>query len=448
MFFILRLSFILKLSVISYTVHAVPLKQDKCGASFQDSIKEKVELEIIHRGVEDFIKEYGGQKGCVQLSKKLKAKMSYIYKLVSLSLKKGQMSRLNWQLFNGRPEDFSELSGRLFNDNGKLNREHIGMKGYTALADQLYKGDMHKTYINVSAVLDKGEMKRLGWKLFQGATDDFFKLRKELLNDKGELKKEHESVKGYTDLADQLYQGNMHKTYINVSTVLDRGEMKRLEWRMFHGTTDDFFELRDELFNENIKLKKKYIGMEGYAKFADQYYKGDMQKTFANVSAALGGAKSMKELGLGWKLFQGATDDFFELREKLFNENGKLREESIGMEGYADLAERLYQGDMLKTFANVSAALGGAESMKELGLGWKQFQGAADQYRELKKLFAAKSIEELGGIKGQEYAAEAIFEKDTRRTYRNVSNLREELLGSREAFEQLNWREKLTSSFL
>ena len=505
-FFILRLSFILKLSVIFYTFYAAPsLKQSECRESFQGSIKKFV-FETTNRSVEDFIKKYGGQKGYVQFSKNLKAEMSYIYQLASLSLKKGQMSRLSWQAFKGTAADFFELRGKLLNAKGELKEEHIGMKGYVDLAEQLYKGNMLKTFLNVSAVLDKGEMKRLGWRVFNGTAADFFKLSGKLLNAKGELNKEYIGMKGYVRFAKQHYQGDMPKTFINVSAVLDKGEMKRLGWKQFQGTTEDFFELRGRLLNAKGELREEYIGMEGYAALAEQFYKGNMLKTFTNVSAVLG-KEEMKRLRwqgfngktdefsklrgrlfndegelrkehisvkgytaladqlyegemqktyqnvsaaldkdemkrLGWKQFQGTTEDFFELRGRLLNAKGELREEYIGMEGYAALADQLYKGEMLKTFTNVSAVLGGAESMKELGLGWKVFQGAADQYRELKKLFAAKSIEELRGRKGQEDAAETIFKKDIRRAYSNVSNLREELLGSREAFEQLNWEKK------
>ena len=527
MFFILRLSLILKLSVIFYTVHSAPsLKQDKCGASFQgsaeekvkfeatvrkwrvpsfkSSVKEKIEFEINNQGVEHFIKEYGGQKGCVQLSKDLETEMSYIYNLASKLLTKDQMSRLNWQVFQGTAEDFFELSRKILNANGKLKKEYIGMKGYAAFADQHYEGDMLKTYINVSAVLDKGEMKRLGWQAFHGRTEDFFELRKKLLNAKGELKEEYIGMEGYAAFADQHFQGDMQKTYLNVSVVLDKGEMKRLGWRQFQGHKGKLFRLRRKILNAKGELKEEYIDMEGYAAFADQYYHGNMLKTYINVSVVLDKGE-MKRLGwqafhgrtedffelsgrlfndegelkeehisikgyadladklyqgdmhktyinvsavldkdemkrLEWQMFHGTTDDFFELRDELFNENIELKGEYLGMEGYAALAEQHYQGEMLKTFTNVSAALGGAESMKKLGLGWKVFQGAADQYRELKKLFAAKSIEELKGRKGQEDAAKTIFKGNTRRTYMNVSNLREELLGSREVFEKLHWQ--------
>ena len=112
------------------------------------------------------------------------------------------------------------------------------------------------------------------------------------------------------------------------------------------------------------------------------------------------------------------------------------------MDGCAAFADKYFKGNMLKAFTNVSAVLGGAEAMKELGLGWKRFQGTADQYRGLQELFDAKSIEELRDRKGQEYVAGAIFKQNTIKAYRNVSTLREELLGSWGAFKQLNWQRK------
>ena len=303
MFFILRLSFILKLSVIFYTFHAVPVfKKGKCGASFQGSAKEQVESEIKRLGVENFIKEYKGQEGYVQLSESLTVWMNYIYRLVSGSLKKEQMSRLKWQEFQGTTEEFSKLKRKLFQE-GELQKEFISMKGYILFADQTFGGDMLKTYINVSA-------------------------------------------------------------------VLGRSKMAQLKWRQFQGTTKRFSELRGNLLNEEGEPREKYTGMEGYVRFAAQYFEGNMQKTYQNVSAVLGGAEAM-----------------------------------------------------------------------QVGLGWKNFQGAVLQYRELKELFDTKRIEDLRDRKGQEYAADTIFKGNTKRTYRNVSALREELLGSWEAFKKLNWQE-------
>ena len=575
MFFIYRLSFILKLSFIFYyTVHAVPVfKKGECIGSFQGSAKNQIEFEIRSLGVERFIKEYREQKGYVQLSENLTVRMEYAYKLVSKFLAKSQMSRLKWQMFRGKTEEFVELRGKLLNESGELRKEYLGMKGYAAFADKHYQGEMLKTFLNVSAVLEKREMNRLGWQAFQGKTEEFFQLKDILFNEKGELKGEYRDMKSYVAFADKYYQGNMTKTFHNVSAVSETRERNRLGWQQFQGKTEDFFELRGKLLNDSGEPKKEYSGIKGYAVFADKHFQGEMQKTFYNVSAVLGGKKEMNRLGwqqfqgktedffelrnkllkesgelkeeyigikgyavfadkhfqgemqktfhnvsvvltkremnrlgwqqfqgktedffelrnkllkesgelkeeyigikgyavfadkhfqgemqktfhnvsavlggkkemnrLGWQQFQGTTDGFFELRGKLLNESGELKEEYIGIKGYAAFADKHFQGEMLKTFINVSAVLGGAKAMKELGLGWKLFRGTTDQYRELKELFDTNSIEKLRDRKGQEYIAETIFKENTIRTYMNVSNLREELLGSWGAFKQLNWQ--------
>ena len=504
MFFILRLSFILKLSVIFYTFHAVPaFKQGKCGASFQSSAKEQVESAIKRLGVENFIKEYKEQEGYVQLSESLTVRMDYIYKLVSGSLKKEQMSRLKWQMFQGTTEEFSnlkitlfdkeelkkiigmggyvsfadqyfegemqktyhnvsavlakskmarlkwqmfqgtteefsELKRKLFNK-GEPREKYTGMEGYVLFADQYFEGEMQKTYMNVSAVLAKSKMDQLKWRQFQGTTEEFSELKRKLFN-KGEPREKYTGMEGYVLFADQYFEGEMQKTYINVSAVLAKSKMDQLDWQGFQGTTKRFSELRDNLLNEGGELKKEFTGMEGYVSFAAQYFEGNMQKTYINVSAVL--AKSKMDQ-LKWRQFQGTTKRFSELRGNLLNEEGEPREKYTGMEGYVRFADQNFEGDMLKTYINVSAVLGGAEAMQELGLGWKKgFQGAADQYRELKELFDTKSIEDLRDRKGQEYAADTIFKGNTRRTYRNVSVLREELLGSWEAFKKLNWQRK------
>ena len=573
MFFIYRLS--LKLSFIFYyTVHAVPVfKKGECIGSFQGSAKNQIEFEIRSLGVERFIKEYREQKGYVQLSENLTVRMEYIYQLVLRYLTKSQMSRLKWQIFQGKTEDFFELSNKLLNESGELKeeylgmkgyaafadkhfegemrriflnvsavlekremnrlgwqqfqgktedffelrgkilnesgepkKEYLGMKGYAAFADKHYQGEMRRIFLNVSAVLEKREMNRLGWQQFQGKTEDFFELRGKILNESGEPKKEYLGMKGYSAFADKHYQGEMLKTYINVSAVLEKREMNRLGWQAFQGTTEDFFELSNKLLNESGELKEEYIGMKGYVAFADKYFQGNTAKTFHNVSA-VSETREMNRLGwqafqgttegffelrgkilnesgelkeeylgikgytafadkhfqgemqktfhnvsavlekremnrLGWQQFQGKTEDFFELRGKILNDGGELKEEYLGIKGYTAFADKHFQGEMQKTFHNVSAVLGGAKAMKELGLGWKLFQGTTDQYRELKELFDTNSIEKLRDRKGQEYIAETIFKENTIRTYMNVSGLREELLGNREAFKLLNWQRK------
>ena len=355
---------------------------------------------------------------------------------VSAVLGRSKMAQLKWQEFQGTTKRFSELRGNLLNEEGEPREKYTDMDGYARFADQYFEGNMQKTYLNVSAVLGRSKMGQLKWQVFQGTTEGFFQLRGSFLNEEGELKKGFLGMEGYVSFADQYFEGDMQKTYLNVSAVLGRSNMAQLKWQEFQGTTEGFFQLRGSFLNEEGELKKGFIGMDGYVLFADQYFEGKMLKTYINVSAVLD-RSSMGQLK--WQAFHGTTGEFSNLEGKLF-EGGKLREKYTGMDGYARFADQNFEGNMLKTYKNVSAVLGGAKAM-QVGLGWKSFQGAADQYRELKKLFAEKSIEDLKDRKGQEYAADTIFKGNTKRTYRNVSALREELLGSWGAFKELNWQE-------
>ena len=45
-----------------------------------------------------------------------------------------------------------------------------------------------------------------------------------------------------------------------------------LGWQKFHGSELEFHELRGKILDESGKLREKYIGQEGYALFAKDYY--------------------------------------------------------------------------------------------------------------------------------------------------------------------------------
>ena len=81
--------------------------------------------------------------------------------------------------------------------------------------------------------------------------------------------------------------------------------------------------------------------------------------------------------------------------------------------------------------------------MKSLGLDWKQFNGKSSEYWKLFLLFKNNDPLVFQGMEGQKKVAKEIFKGNTKRTYRNVSVLREHLLGSREAFKDLGWSSNL-----
>ena len=154
-------------------------------------------------------------------------------------------------------------------------------------------------------------------------------LRDKILNEDGSIKEEYKGSDGYANFAKKYFEGDMPKTYINVSAVLGGGSrlMKQLDWQQYHGQVSDFNELRDKILNEDGSIKEEYKGSDGYALFAEDYFEGNMEKAYKNVSAVLGGgSRLMKQLD--WQGYQGQVSDFNKLREKVLNEDGsKLRKE-------------------------------------------------------------------------------------------------------------------------
>ena len=381
--------------------------------------------------------EYIGMEGYALFAEReFSGDMQKTYINVSSVLGKKEMNELGWQSYQGRVSEYKELRFKILDEGGQVRQEYIGMEGYALFAEREFFGDMKKTYENVSSVLGKKEMNELGWQKYQGRVSEYKELRFKILDEGGQVRQEYIGMEGYALFAEREFFGDMQKTYKNVSSVLGKKEMNELGWQGYQGRVSEYKELRFKILDEGGQVRQEYIGMEGYALFAEREFFGDMQKTYENVSSVLG-KKEMNELG--WQKYQGRVSEYKELRFKILDEGGQVRQEYIGMEGYALFAEREFFGNMQKTYINVSSVLGGVKKTRELGLGWKVLQGKVEQFYALRELFDKHSIEELKGWKGQELVAEEIFSGDKRRAYQNVSVLRKELLGSQKAFSELNW---------
>ena len=362
--------------------------------------------------------------------------MNKAYANISTFLDKQKMQELEWQGFNGTTKEFRELRNKILDQKGHLKPKYLGMDGYVYLADRYYRGAMKKTYLNVSAVLDKRKMKESGWRQFQGTTKEFKALRNKILDQKKHIKPEYLGMDGFAQFADTFYGGNMHKTYINISVVLDKKTKQQLNWQFFYGTTKEFRELRNKILDSEGSIRAEFYGMQGYAQFAEKHFEGNMLKAYMNVSAVLD--KKPKH-SLNWKVFRGTTKEFRELRNKILDSEGSIRAEFYGMQGYAQFAKKHFEGNMSKTYANISTVLGGVLTIRQLELGWKQFQGSVNQFYALKGLFEKYDIESLKGEKGQKLTAQEIFNGDIQLAYYNVSTLREELLDDPKDFPKLGW---------
>ena len=390
--------------------------------------------------------EYKGSAGYVLFAEDyFEADMQKTYLNVSAVLGGGSrlMKQLDWQQYHGQVSDFNKLREKVLNEDGSIREEYKGSDGYVLFAEKYFEGDMLKAYKNVSAVLGGSSrlMKQLDWQGYQGQASDFNKIREKILNEDGSIREEYKESAGYVLFAEKYFEGDMKKAYKNVSAVLGGGSrlMKQLDWQQYQGQVSDFNKIREKILKEDGSIREEYKGRDGYPLFAEKYFEGNMEKAYQNVSAVLGGgSRLMKQLD--WQKYQGQVSDFNKLREKVLNEDGSIKEEYKRSDGYTLFAEDYFEGDMQKTYINVSAVLGGFREMRKLKLGWKSFQGTVDQFKELKDLFKNNKREELEGEKGQLRVAREIFKGNKRRAYDMVSALREDILGRAEAFDELDWR--------
>ena len=373
--------------------------------------------------------EYLGQEGYLKFAKEhYGGNMQKTFQNVSAVLDKDTFPKLGWQYFNGSAIEFEKLPGKILID-GSINNEYLGQEGYLKFAKEHYGGNMQKTFQNVSAVLDKDTFVKLGWQGFQGNTTEFEKLPGKILSDSS-IKRKYIGQEGYLKFAKEHYGNNMNRAFQNVSAVLDKDTFVKLGWQQFHGNTTEFEELAGKIMTEGF-LKEKYIGQEGYLKFAKEHYGGAMQKTFQNVSAVLDKEIFVK---LGWQQFHGNTTEFEELAGKIMTE-GFLKEKYIGQEGYLKFAKKHYGGAMQKTFINISAVLDKETFAK---LGWQGFQGNATKFEELpgKILTNGSPKEKYIGQEGYLKFAKEHYGENMKKTFQNVSAVLD-----KETFVKLGWRE-------
>ena len=270
---------------------------------------------------------------------------------VSAVVEKSIFKKLGWQAFSGSLEDFRTLRGKILTSNGDIRHEYKGMDGYANFAEKYYEGNMKKTFLNVSAVVEKSVFQKLGWQEFFSSLEDFRTLRGKILTSNGDIRHKYKGMDGYANFAEKYYEGNMKKTFLNVSAVVEKSVFQKLGWQEFIGLVENFHELRKGILTSNGDLRHEYKGMDGYAKLAEDYYEGDMKKAFRNISAILGGSKSMKRLEVNWKLFFGNIVQYKRLI-LLFEENGM--EMFQGRKGQERIANELFEGNTIRTYGNVS----------------------------------------------------------------------------------------------
>ncbi len=409
------------------------------------------------------LEKYVGMDGYVKFAQDHggagdQSNMHSVFVNVSAVLDEETFKHLKWQKFSKTVEVFRTYRGKILDANGNPLDEYLGMEGYAKFAkDHGEAGDqsnMQSVFVNVSAVLDEETFKRLKWQAFFKTVEIFRTYRGKILDANGNPLDEYLGMEGYAKFAKDHGgagdQSNMQSVFSNVSAVLDEETFKLLKWQRFSKTVEFFRAYRGKILDADGNPLDKYVGMDGYAKFAkDHGGAGDqsnMQSIFVNVSAVLD-EKTFKRLN--WQMFSKTVEDFRAYRGKILDADGNPLDEYLGMEGYAKFAEDHGeagdQSNLQSVFQNVSAVLGGKKEMDRLGLEWKKVQGSVSQYESLNEFFfnlKESDLEKILGQEGQKYVAREIYKGNTLRTYLNVSTLREDLLGGKEAFAVLGWKSK------
>ncbi len=314
------------------------------------------------------IAKYAGQSGLVLFAREHYAgDMFKAFSNISAVLAKAEFKRLGWQAYRGSVEEFKRERDRILNKNGHPIAKYAGQSGQALFAKKYYAGDMFKAFLNISAVLAKAKFKRLGWKAYQGSAEEFERERDRILDENGELIEKYRGQSGLVLFAKEHYAGAMLKAFKNISAVLAKAEFKRLGWKAYQGSAEEFERERGRILDENGHPIAKYAGQSGQALFAKKYYAGDMLKAFLNISAVLGGAQIVKSLGLDWKYFIGSAFEYKRLAQ-LFEKNN--RAEFQGEEGLERVAHEIFNGQRERAYRNVftlrESLLGSREAFKDL----------------------------------------------------------------------------------
>ena len=409
--------------------------------AFQGTVSEYNRLKSLITDEKGKIKqEYEGMDGLAKLAEEhFDGKMGKAFVNVSAVLSPREMTQLEWQQFQGTVSEYNRLKSLIKDEKGNIKQEYKGMEGYAKFAEEHFDGKMPQAFKNVSAVSSPREKKQLEWQKFLDTVSEYYGLKRKITDEKGKIKQEYKRMEGYAKFAKEHFDGNMLQAFVNVSAVLSPREKKQLGWQKFQGTVFEYYDLKSLVIDEDGNIKQEYKRMEGYAKFAEEHFDGNMFLTFMNISTVLSKNEFEK---LGWQSFHGFDQEYHDLKSLITDEDGNIKQEVVGMDGQAEFAQQYFGGNMRKAFLNVSAVLSKSEFKK---FGWQQFQGTVLEYNRLKSLITDESgnirsdfLKNYEGMDGLARFAEEHFDGNMLRAFQNVSAVLGGILIMREL--ELGWK--------
>ena len=141
-----------------------PVSQAETGDCENAITGKDLILEKITKDRASFIRDYQGQVAYLRFTEELpiQLRMDYVFAVVSQNLSEKEKKELNWQAFLGTTEEYRELRELILDNQGNIKPKYIGMDKYASFAHTHFKGNMRTAYENISAVLGKELMKKLG----------------------------------------------------------------------------------------------------------------------------------------------------------------------------------------------------------------------------------------------------------------------------------------------
>ena len=408
------------------------------------------------------VEERLGGRGELAAGKRVSMMMIFKNAAAALGGDEAVRRLLGWRPFRGSPEDLEWYAGALLGADGTVGRDFAGQEGcvaFTRLVETRLRGGAKVNVMtvvhNAAAVLggDEEVGRLLGWRPFNGTTEEFEWYAGTLLAEDGTVKEGFAGQRGYAAFAGllerrlgergELADGkrvNMLRVFDNAVALLGgHGPLRRqLKWRPYDGTLGRFRAERGALLARGADGELVHKGMAGQAGRAMVGRGGGpsagMSRTRQEVLAVLD--KDELEDELGWPPFPGTPLDLVKLAEIVLGTpagdpalvNAALRrvdaalrapggpvaakaflEKHGSQEGQADLHDLL--GGLLQsrprnmegTHARVSALLGGADAMRAAGLGaWTSFNGTSGEQRALVALFARLRATDPGRLMGED----------------------------------------------
>ena len=238
----------------------------------------------------------------------------------------GNQPALNWQLPPSIDNhilsayQLEKVINSFLNQNKQLKTQYKESDGYKLYAME-HTGENLYNAFKLSRYLPAHLRQALNWHEYVGSIKDYKRDQAFIASNKGML--------GLLTLARFYYKGNLIKAYRNILSFFKGDKTALFEHTgylpffsvgklnigntiSFTGNTIPLYE-RDKktLRTEKGMLNPLYKGTEGYIRFANEYYAGDMHISFYNAKAVLGALFSES----GWVLFPGTTTEFKEIKK-------------------------------------------------------------------------------------------------------------------------------------